>query len=107
MAQKTDWMKSKPADLEKKVIELAKQGLSAEKIGLKLRDELGIPTLKVFKLKIKKILEAENLWQDPEIRNLNNKIDIFNKHSQKNIHDYKAKRSSVKTLSRLNKLKKR
>ena len=54
MAQKTDWMKSKPADLEKKVIELAKQGLSAEKIGLKLRDELGIPTLKVFKLKIKK-----------------------------------------------------
>ncbi len=107
MAQKTDWMKSKPADLEKKVIELAKQGLSAEKIGLKLRDELGIPSLKVFKLKVKKILETENLWEDPETKNLGNKIENLKKHSEKNIHDYKAKRSAVKALSRLNKLKKR
>ncbi|PIN89109.1 hypothetical protein COU60_04545 [Candidatus Pacearchaeota archaeon CG10_big_fil_rev_8_21_14_0_10_34_76] len=103
----TEWVKMKPSDIEKKVIELAKQGISAEKIGLKLRDEHGIPKVKLFNLKIKKILEKENLWQNPETKNVEKKLERLKKHSVKHIHDYPAKRSLVKNVPKLSKLKNR
>ena len=102
---KTDWVKLSPKDIEKKVIELAKQGNSPEKIGLILRDQHGVPKLKLFNLKVKKILEKENLWQNPEEKNITNKIDKLKKHFEKNKHDYYAKRSIVKNVSKIRKIK--
>lgn len=104
--QQSGWVKTTPVEIEKKVIDLAKQGISPEKIGLKLRDEQGIPKVKVLGLQIKKILKENNLWEDPEIKNIEKKLELLGKHSKTNIHDYKAKRSIVKYNSRLNKLKK-
>ncbi len=102
---KTDWVKASPKDVEKKIIELAKQGITAEKIGLKLRDELGIPKTRLLGIKIKAVLERENLWKNPEIHNIEMKKEKIEKHFEKNKHDYKSQREIVRLVSRLNKLK--
>ncbi|MCH7567892.1 MAG: 30S ribosomal protein S15 [Nanoarchaeota archaeon] len=104
--QKTDWVKTKPEEIEKEIIELAKKGTPPEKIGLIIRDQHGIPKVKIFGTKTKKILERAGLWEDSEYNNANKKIIALRKHLEKNKHDYTSKRSLVKYTARLNKLKK-
>ena len=50
--EKTDWIKMKPEEITKKIVELGKQGIQPEKIGLILRDEYGIPKVKMFGKKL-------------------------------------------------------
>ena len=106
LAQKTDWVKIKPEEVEKLVIELGKQNIPPEKIGLILRDQHGIPKVKVFNKRIKKILKEANLWKDSEYENTVKKLETLKKHLEKNKHDYKAKCFIMKYTARLNKLKK-
>jgi small subunit ribosomal protein S15 len=96
--------KMKPADVEKKVIELGKQGIPAEKIGLVLRDKHGIPKAKMLGKKIGQILRENNLYENSEKRNLNKKIETLGKHMEKNKHDFSAKRSLTTSTGRLNRL---
>jgi len=56
------WIKYKPNEVEKLVINLFKEGLPPSKIGLVLRDVYGIPSVKAITNKsISKILEEHNL----------------------------------------------
>ena len=102
----TSWVNIKPEDVEKKVIELAKEGMSPAQIGLFLRDQQGIPRAKLLGLRIKVILEKAKLWQDPETTNLKTKIDTLVKHQSKNKHDQSARKSHIKHASRVNTLNK-
>jgi len=106
MVKQANWVKAKPEEVEKKVIELAKQNMPPEKIGLVLRDQHGIPKAKIYGLKIGKILKSQGIEVDSEKRNIERKMDSLKKHSAKNKHDYTAKRSIVKQISKLNKIKK-
>ena len=85
----------KPEEIKVKIIELARKGIPAEKIGLVLRDQEGIPSVKTAGIKIKQVLQQEGLWK--EISPVyEKKLENLKKHSEKNKHDYTAQRSLVK-----------
>lgn len=104
---KSSWVTAKPEEIKKQIIELAKQGLTSEKIGLVLRDQHGIPRAKLLGLKIGKILHEANLWRDSENEHMEKKIEILSKHGAQHKHDYKAQRSLVRNMARHKLLKKR
>ena len=102
--KKLDWMKMKPAELEKIVVELYKQGEQTAKIGLILRDKYGIPKAKLLGRKIKKILIEAKVPLRPEKETAQKKIDILNKHIEKNKHDQPARKKLAKQLWAIKKI---
>lgn len=103
-AEKSNWIKMKPAELEKIVLDLAKQGNSPAKIGLILRDQHGVPKAKLIGKRISEILIENKIAIKPEKDSLNEKIEVLNKHIVKHKHDYSAARSHTKKLWALQKL---
>ena len=89
-------------EFEKKVLELAEKGLTAEKIGEKLRKE-GIHS-KEFGKKISKILG--NRYINPDEKNIQEKLDKLEKHFEKNRKDKRAMRDRVRISAKLKRLKK-
>ncbi len=106
MVEKADWTKIKPAEIEKIIVELARQGEPPEKIGLILRDQHGIPKAKLLGTKIGKILNKNKLDSNSEKKNIVQKIENLKKHSQKHKHDYTAMRKAVMYSARINRNKK-
>ena len=104
MADKADWSKTKAADVEKLIIELGKQGMPPEKIGLILRDQHGIPKTKLFGLRINKVLLKNKIKMNPLLKNTQTKIETLKAHFAKNKHDYTAQRKGVLYASRLKKI---
>ncbi|MEK6824365.1 MAG: hypothetical protein AABY02_00770 [Nanoarchaeota archaeon] len=102
--QKANWITAKPEEIKAKIIDLATQGMTSEKIGLVLRDQHGIPRAKLLGVRIKAVLLEAGLWQDGEHRALSNKVDHLSKHVVKHKHDYKGKRSLVRNTVRVKKL---
>ncbi len=103
MAEKADWTKIKPAEIEKIIVDLARQGIAPEKIGLILRDQHGIPKAKLLGVRIGKILSKNKLSVDSENKNISVKIEGLKKHSEKNKHDYTAIRKAVMYSAIINK----
>lgn len=95
MTEKADWTKAKPSEVEKIIVDLGKEGVDPEKIGLILRDQHGIPKVKLLGLRVKKVLAKNKIFIDSEKNNLVKKIEKLGKHSEKNHHDYTAIRKAV------------
>ncbi len=91
-------------EFEKKVVELAKSGLTSEKIGEKLRRE-GIHP-KEYSKKISKILKEINLYTNPDLKNTETKLERIKKHLEKNKQDKRAKREKDRVFSQRRKLRK-
>ena len=89
-------------DFEKKVLELAKIGLTSEKIGESLRKE-GIHPAE-FSKKISKILESQYI--SPDMKNLEEKLSKLSEHFKKNKGDKRAMRDRERTSAKLRRLKK-
>ena len=73
------------ADFEKKVVELAKTGLTSEKIGEKLRQE-GIHS-KEFNKTISQILKEKEMYVNPDLKNVETKLNRIVEHYAKNKQD--------------------
>lgn len=101
-AKKQEKKKLSETELEKKVVELAKTGLTAEKIGEKLRKE-GIHT-REHGAKISKILKKNNLWVNPDLKNVSEKLEKITKHYSKNKQDRRAMREKDRFFSHKRKL---
>lgn len=98
-SKKPDWLKMKPAEVEKLVIELAKKGESPSKIGLILRDQHGIPKTKlVAAKKIVQILRENNLSPRPDRENTADQVKNLEKHIALHKHDSSANRAVIKKL---------
>ena len=93
---KADWVKMKPAELQKIVLDLHKEGNDPAKIGLILRDKYGIPKAKLLGKKIIHILMENNLTPKKEKQIVQEKMDKTNAHISQHKHDYTAKRSFTK-----------
>lgn len=91
-------------DFEKKVLELAKAGLTSEKIGEKLRQE-GIHS-KEFEKKISKILKEKDAYVNPDLKNVEIKLNRVIKHYAKNKQDKRSMREKDRIFAQLRKLKK-
>lgn len=103
---KPEWVKMKPAELEKVVIELFKEGNSPAKIGLILRDKHGVPKAKLLGKKISKILIEAKLNPESPVIKLEKSKENLEKHITKNKHDYTALKSLHKKLWDINRAKK-
>lgn len=103
--QKSEITKIKPAEVEKLVVSLSKEGNSPAKIGLILRDKHGVPKSKlVAGKKISQILDENKLSSKTEKKNVQDKIINLESHIGKHKHDYTAKRSLSKSLWSVKKL---
>jgi len=100
---KHDWIKTTPKELEKLIVEIAKEEKDPAKIGLILRDRHGIPRAKIVGKKISLILKENKIELIPKKTILKNKINKIEVHLGKNKHDYSAKKSLAKNLWILNK----
>ena len=87
---------------ENKVKELAEKGLTAERIGEELRKQ-GIHP-KEYEKKISKILGEK--YVDPELKNMESKLNRIEQHSKKNKQDKRAKREKSRVFSRIRRIKK-
>lgn len=90
-------------EYEAKIISLAKSGLTAEKIGEKLRQEGIHPKEK--KVKISKILKENNLYIQPDLKNVEEKLVRIRAHFEKNKQDKRAKREKDRIASQVRKIK--
>lgn len=90
-------------EFEKKVIELADKGLTSEKIGEELRKQNIHP--KEFSKKISKILKENDKYENPDLKNVETKLQRIDKHYETNKQDKRAKREKVRVFSQLRKLK--
>jgi len=102
-SEKTEKKKLSKAEYEQKVLELADTGLTSEKIGEALRKQ-GIHPQEYGK--ISRILKEKGKYIIPEIKNVEKKLEILKKHSEKNDLDEKAKREKDRIFSQLSSMKK-
>ena len=103
-SEKPSWVKMKSAELEKIVVELAKEGKSPAQIGLTLRDKYGIPKAKLLGKKVTQILDEKGIEWKRDKYFFEKKVENLKKHIGRNKHDYSASRSLTKTLWGINKI---
>lgn len=108
-ADAPEWTVLKPKEVERLVIKFADEGLSSSQIGMKLRDQFGIPSVKLAtKKSILKIL-AENK-RDPklpeDLRNLMKKAVNLGEHLEENPKDIHNKRALGLTEAKIRRLMK-
>ena len=92
------------SEFEKKVIELSKKGLTSEKIGEELKKGNIHP--KDFDKKISRILKEKNLYQSPDSKNIESKLERIKKHQEKNKQDKRAMREKDRVFAQMRKIKK-
>jgi ribosomal protein S15P/S13E len=100
---KKEPIKLSETEYEKKVISYAKEGFTSEKIGEKLRKESIHP--RTYNNKISVILKENKLYVQPDIKNIESKLNGLRAHSDKNKGDMKAKREVSRIHSQLRKIK--
>ena len=92
------------SEFEKKVLELADKGLTSEKIGENLRKQ-NIHS-KDFKKKISQILKEKEKYVNPDLKNIEEKLEKIKKHQEKHKQDKRAKREKDRVFSQLRRAKK-
>jgi small subunit ribosomal protein S15 len=98
--EKPVWLTYTEEEVKAIILKLSEKGLTAEKIGLVLRDQYGIPKVKIYNLKISKVLKEKDKYIDPDIKNLDKKLEKVITHYKKNKQDKRAERSLIITKSR-------
>ncbi len=101
------WVKYKKEEVEKLVVKLAKEGNSSAMIGLILRDQFGIPSVKIITGKsITEIMRENNLYPKiPEdLFNLLKQSVNLREHLRKNKKDYTSKRGLELLESKIRRL---
>lgn len=103
---KPSWVKVKPEELEKIVVELAKNGESPSKIGIVLRDQHGVPKAKMFGKKIVQILKENKVNYKTDKQIVEERAERLKKHSAKHKHDPCSSRALTKNLWAISRLSK-
>lgn len=101
------WTEYKKEEIEALVVKLGKKGVSSSLIGITLRDQYGIPDVKLITdKKVTKILEDNGIVPKyPEdLLNLIKKAVKIRKHLEENKKDYHSKRGLELTESKIKRL---
>ena len=99
----------KPKEIELLILKYAKEGKTAAQIGLYLRDEYGVPDVKIILNKsINQVLKEKKIKKDlpDDIMALIKKSILIRKHLEENKHDQTAKRGLQLTESKIKRLAK-
>ncbi len=103
------WVTHKPAEIEDIIAKLAKEGKTSAEIGLILRDQYGIPSVRaaVKKTMVKVMKEKGVTGELPEdMLNLLKSAVRLKAHLDKNNHDRYSKRGLELTESKIRRLAK-
>ncbi|MEK6862055.1 MAG: 30S ribosomal protein S15 [Nanoarchaeota archaeon] len=100
--KKPIWLKYTKEEIEDIILKLAEKGLTAEKIGLMLKNQYGIPRVRLYGLKIGKIMGGK--FKEPTLANLEKKSKKIDEHVKKNKHDRKANRALTITKAKLKRI---
>ena len=112
MLKSAPWVKLKKEEVEEIIVKLAKKGHSSAEIGMILRDQYGIPSIKVKELhmdqRIAEIMKSHKVYPPfPEdMYNLLKKSVLLHAHMDKNKRDYTSKRGLQITESKIRRLAK-
>jgi len=101
------WMGYKPKEIELLIVKLAKEEYKASEIGLHLRDNYGIPDVKLTTGKsVTQILKEKNVLPElpDDLMALIRRVVFVKKHMEENKQDMPAKRGLQITESKINKL---
>ena len=104
-----EWINQTPEEIESKIVELAKQGLSSAMIGTTLRDTYGIPSTKlIIKQKISEIMKREGVYPEfPEdFRNLVRRALALRRHLDGHPKDLHSRYGLQKLESKIRRLQK-
>lgn len=104
-----NWVDYKPKEIEDLIIKYAKQGTTSAHIGLMLRDQYGIPSVKaVTKKTICQILKDNKAYPKlPEdILNLMKRVVELRVHLERNKKDYQSYRGLELAESKIRRLAK-
>jgi len=107
--QSPDWVEYKSEEIEELIIGLANTGLTPSEIGMNLRDQHGVPSVKKLTgLTIEKILAKHNLGSDlpRDLLNLIKNSVALRKHMDSNKKDMTAKRGYQLAVSKIRRLTK-
>ncbi len=105
--KKPVWLKYTEDEVKEIIIKIAEKdpALTAEKIGLVLRDNYGIPSVRIYSLKIGEVLREAGKYKSPDLENLSKKTEKLEKHISKNKQDKRTGRSLIITRAKLKKVK--
>ena len=101
------WVRYKKNEIEKLIVKLAKEGNSTSKIGLILRDQFGIPYVKLITNEtVSQILKRNEIYPKfPEdLFNLLKQAVNLRDHLEKNKKDYTSKRGLELLESKIRRL---
>ncbi len=102
-----EWSNTNAQEIEAKVVELRKTGMTCAQIGLVLRDKHGVPSVKLATGKrVNAIIRENNMDNElPEdLRNLMHKALGMRKHLSNNKHDVHNKRQLQLTEAKVRRL---
>jgi ribosomal protein S15P/S13E len=104
--KKPVWLKYTEAEVKEIILKIAEKNpeLTAEKIGLILRDNYGIPKTKIYGFKISQVLKEAGKYESPEQKNLKLKSENLEKHLIKNKGDKHTGRAFIITRAKLKKV---
>ena len=100
--EKPSWLKLTEKEVKDLILKIAETEPSAEKIGLILRDQYGVPDVKIYGLKINKVLGPK--FVEPTSKNHSTKLEKVIGHYKKNKQDKRAERSLIITKAKLKKI---
>jgi small subunit ribosomal protein S15 len=101
--EKPVWLKYSEDEVKSIILKLAEKGVTSEKIGLILRDQYGIPKVKLYNLKISKVLKEKGKYEEPTVINLTKKLQKLTEHNKKHKGDRKTERSLIITKAKIKK----
>jgi small subunit ribosomal protein S15 len=105
--EKPVWVERSAKEVEQEIVKLAKKGLSKSRIGVKLRDSMGVPLSKIITgKKISTILE-ENSISTPlpeDLTNLVKKALNLRRHLEENPKDLESRKGLQRTESKIYRL---
>ncbi len=101
------WVTHGPKELELLILKYAKEGKTTAQIGLYLRDEYGVPNVKlILKKSISQVLKEKNISKElpDELMALIKKAILIRKHRGENHKDQTSKRGLQLTESKIKRL---
>jgi ribosomal protein S15P/S13E len=104
--KKPIWLKYTEEEVRSIIAKIIEKepSLTAEKIGLVLRDNYGIPTTRIYGQKLNSIVQdIKKNKENPDLINLRTKVGNIRNHLEKNKSDNVCKRALIKNSSNLNK----
>jgi small subunit ribosomal protein S15 len=103
MKKSTHWVIYDREEVEKLILKLSKEGKKHSEIGIILRDQYGVPDVRLFGMRVAKV-SGQKKEVPEDMYNLIEKAVMLHKHMDANKADKKAKHGLARVESKIRRL---